>query len=91
MRFLPIQTFLENKKKEFLLQLFDFSPFSPTEGSSWRIHMSEQTRDLLEKAGRYHIEPRGSIEIKGKGLMNTYWLLGKKGFDKILPTPPPIG
>lgn len=23
--------------------------------------------------------------------MNTYWLLGKKGFDKILPTPPPIG
>lgn len=23
--------------------------------------------------------------------MNTYWLLGKKGFDKVLPTPPPIG
>jgi hypothetical protein len=23
--------------------------------------------------------------------MNTYWLLGKKGFDKLLPTPPPIG
>lgn len=60
-------------------------------GSSWRIHLSESTRDRLEKAGGYTIEPRGPIEIKGKGLMNTYWLLGKKGFDKILPTPPPIG
>lgn len=60
-------------------------------GSSSRIHLSEMTRDRLEKAGGYHIEPRGGIEIKGKGLMNTYWLLGKKGFDKILPTPPPIG
>lgn len=60
-------------------------------GSSWRIHLSQTTCDLLEKAGSYCIEPRGPIEIKGKGLMNTYWLLGKKGFDKILPTPPPIG
>lgn len=49
------------------------------------------TRDRLEKAGGYHIEPRGGIEIKGKGLMNTYWLSGKKGFDKLLPVPPPIG
>ncbi|XP_055676626.1 uncharacterized protein LOC129785955 [Lutzomyia longipalpis] len=60
-------------------------------GSSWRIHLSEATRDRLEKAGGYNLEPRGPIEIKGKGLMNTYWLLGKKGFDKPLPTPPPIG
>ena len=60
-------------------------------GSSWRIHLSEATRDRLEKAGGYHIEPRGGIEIKGKGLMNTYWLLGKKGFDKLLPAPPAIG
>ncbi|XP_055549129.1 uncharacterized protein LOC129732346 [Wyeomyia smithii] len=60
-------------------------------GSSWRIHMSQQTCDLLEQAGGYVIEPRGPIEIKGKGKMHTYWLLGKKGFDKLLPTPPPIG
>lgn len=60
-------------------------------GSSWRIHLSEATRERLEKAGGYHIEPRGGIEIKGKGLMNTYWLSGKKGFDKLLPTPPAIG
>lgn len=60
-------------------------------GSSWRIHLSETTRGRLEKAGGYYIDPRGPIEIKGKGLMNTYWLLGKKGFDKPLPVPPPIG
>lgn len=60
-------------------------------GSSWRIHLSESTRDRLERAGGYYIDPRGPIEIKGKGLMNTYWLLGKKGFDKLLPVPPPIG
>lgn len=60
-------------------------------GSSWRIHMSEVTRNKLAAAGGYSIEPRGPIEIKGKGMMNTYWLLGKKGFDKHLPNPPPIG
>ncbi|XP_055635291.1 uncharacterized protein LOC129775073 isoform X2 [Toxorhynchites rutilus septentrionalis] len=60
-------------------------------GSSWRIHMSQQTCNLLEQAGGYVIEPRGPIEIKGKGKMHTYWLLGKKGFDKVLPPPPPIG
>jgi guanylate cyclase 2F len=53
--------------------------------------MSQDTFDRLEKAGGYLIESRGLIEIKGKGKMNTYWLLGKKGFDKPLPTPPPIG
>ncbi|XP_055849353.1 uncharacterized protein LOC129914231 [Episyrphus balteatus] len=60
-------------------------------GSSWRIHMSQETRDRLEATNNYQIEPRGLIEIKGKGLMNTFWLLGKKGFDKTLPVPPPIG
>lgn len=60
-------------------------------GSSSRIHLSEATRDRLEKAGGYHLESRGGIEIKGKGTMNTYWLLGKKGFDKLVPTPQAIG
>ncbi|XP_075146440.1 uncharacterized protein LOC142220913 [Haematobia irritans] len=60
-------------------------------GSSWRIHMSQETRNRLEARGGYTIEPRGLIEIKGKGMMNTFWLLGKKGFEKPLPNPPPIG
>lgn len=53
--------------------------------------MSEMTKNQLENAGGYIIEPRGPVEIKGKGLMTTYWLLGKEGFNKPLPTPPPIG
>lgn len=53
--------------------------------------MSQETRDRLEARGGYTIEQRGLIEIKGKGMMNTFWLLGKKGFDKPLPAPPPIG
>ncbi|XP_039490382.1 uncharacterized protein LOC120451081 isoform X3 [Drosophila santomea] len=60
-------------------------------GSSWRIHMSQETRDRLEARGGYDIEPRGLIDIKGKGMMNTFWLLGKKGFEKPLPAPPPVG
>lgn len=60
-------------------------------GSAWRVHLSQTTKERLERAGGYHIEYRGPTEIKGKGNMHTYWLLGKKGFDKPLPPPPPIG
>lgn len=35
----------------------------------------------------YHIEYRGEIEVKGKGQMQTYFLLGKDGFYKVLPNP----
>ncbi|KAH8380698.1 hypothetical protein KR009_007840 [Drosophila setifemur] len=67
------------------------SRMESTGRSSWRIHMSQETRDRLEAQGGYAIEQRGLIDIKGKGMMNTFWLLGKKGFDKPLPAPPPIG
>ena len=59
-------------------------------GSAWRIHISEATKHTLEESGGYHIECRGQTELKGKGKVMTYWLLGKVGFDKQLPTPPPI-
>lgn len=52
--------------------------------------MSEATKNRLEKAGGYKIEYRGPTEVKGKGTMDTYWLLGKEGFDKPLPAPPSI-
>ncbi len=60
-------------------------------GSAWRIHISEATKKKLDEVNAYSIEYRGMTELKGKGLMPTYWLLGKKGFDKELPVPPPIG
>jgi class 3 adenylate cyclase len=38
-----------------------------------RIHISDATRRALE--GRFQFEPRGQIEVKGKGLMETYFLV----------------
>lgn len=60
-------------------------------GAPWRIHLSQATRDRLTQVGGYQIEYRGPTEVKGKGKMPTYWLLGKQGFDKELPMPPPLG
>lgn len=60
-------------------------------GAPWRIHISQATKDRLTQAGGYNIEYRGTTDVKGKGKMPTYWLLGKEGFDKKLPTPPPFG
>ncbi|CAG7785472.1 unnamed protein product [Allacma fusca] len=57
-------------------------------GSAWRIHISGETKAKLDQHGGYIIQYRGMTNIKGKGQMPTYWLLGKEGFDKELPTPP---
>ncbi|GAB6020813.1 hypothetical protein CHUAL_003468 [Chamberlinius hualienensis] len=54
---------------------------------AWRIHISQSTKEKLDTAGGYHIVCRGQIELKGKGVATTYWLLGKDGFDKLLPIP----
>ncbi|XP_045166863.2 adenylate cyclase, germination specific-like [Mercenaria mercenaria] len=39
-----------------------------------RIHISESTYRNLNKTGIFIMSPRGKIEVKGKGEMNTYWL-----------------
>ncbi|XP_039296283.1 LOW QUALITY PROTEIN: retinal guanylyl cyclase 1 [Nilaparvata lugens] len=51
----------------------------------WRIHLSEATFRRLKMADGFQLEYRGLTEIKGKGRMPTYWLLGKEGFCKPLP------
>ena len=47
-------------------------------GEPGRIHVTEATFRLLRD--RYDFAERGSIPVKGKGLMCTYFLLGRKGF-----------
>jgi adenylate cyclase len=42
-----------------------------------RIHVSEQTRRVLEH--RYEFEPRGNITLRGKGQMETAFLVARKG------------
>ncbi|MBP0021999.1 MAG: DUF3365 domain-containing protein [Cyanobacteria bacterium SBLK] len=45
-------------------------------GEPDRIQVTEETYNLLKE--HYELERRGEIEVKGKGKMVTYWLLGKK-------------
>lgn len=59
-------------------------------GAAWRIQTSATTAARLLAAGGYRLRERGLTHIKGKGAMRTYWLLGKDGFDKSLPAPPPL-
>lgn len=45
-------------------------------GNENKIHISQVTRDLLGEC--YEYEKRGSVSVKGKGEMETYYLLNKK-------------
>lgn len=48
--------------------------------------MSETTAKHLYELGGFDLECRGEREVKGKGIMKTYWLKGKDDFDKPLPS-----
>lgn len=45
-------------------------------GLAGQIHCSERTAQILMAKGRHVVTKRGEMEIKGKGLMTTYWLQG---------------
>ncbi|TAF50118.1 MAG: hypothetical protein EAZ61_13280 [Oscillatoriales cyanobacterium] len=45
-------------------------------GNPGQIQVTESTYHHLKE--KYILEARGTIEVKGKGEMKTYWLLGKK-------------
>jgi len=48
-----------------------------TQGDAGRIQVTEAVYTRLQK--RYRFQERGAIDVKGKGLMTTYWLLDRKG------------
>uniref|UniRef100_A0A673CFZ7 Guanylate cyclase n=1 Tax=Sphaeramia orbicularis TaxID=375764 RepID=A0A673CFZ7_9TELE len=60
-------------------------------GLPYRIHVNQSTVDVLNslKLG-YKIQVRGLTELKGKGIENTYWLVGREDFNKPLPIPPDL-
>ncbi|XP_072028687.1 atrial natriuretic peptide receptor 1-like [Amphiura filiformis] len=47
-------------------------------GEALKIHISKSTKDILDQFNAFKIELRGEIEMKGKGLQTTYWLLGNR-------------
>ncbi|XP_076836964.1 retinal guanylyl cyclase 2-like [Brachyhypopomus gauderio] len=60
-------------------------------GMPYRVHVSASTaKVLLQLKEGYKVQPRGRTEQKGKGLEETYWLVGKDGFTKPLPNPPEL-
>eukprot|EP01137_Pigoraptor_chileana_P018789 Opistho-2@78857 len=54
-------------------------------GLALRIHLSDSTATILRELGGYHLDLRGTLAVKGKGDMTTYWLTGKDGWTKALP------
>ncbi|CAL1528631.1 unnamed protein product [Lymnaea stagnalis] len=57
-------------------------------GKADRIQVSTATCSALETLGCYTLECRGHVEIKGKGIMETYWLMDKTGFEVGFPCIP---
>lgn len=55
-------------------------------GEIWKIQVPEQTAQLLRNKG-YTCLPRGEINVKGKGIMFTYWVLGKDESSSKLASP----
>ncbi|KAK6051363.1 adenylate/guanylate cyclase catalytic domain protein [Cooperia oncophora] len=47
-------------------------------GKPGRIHLSSEAQQLLMAVGGFEVESRGEVIIKGKGLMETFWLVGRR-------------
>ncbi|CAH1179948.1 unnamed protein product [Phaedon cochleariae] len=48
-------------------------------GEASKIHISLEMKKALDTIGGYRTEHRGLVDVKGKGLMDTYWLTCKEG------------
>ncbi|XP_038061527.1 receptor-type guanylate cyclase daf-11-like [Patiria miniata] len=47
-------------------------------GEPMKIHTSADCYNILSILGGFKVQARGTIDIKGKGTMKTYWLMGYK-------------
>ena len=46
-------------------------------GEPMKIQMTYETKMLLDNLGGYISEMRGQVEVKGKGYLDTYWLVSR--------------
>uniref|UniRef100_A0A158Q971 Guanylate cyclase n=1 Tax=Enterobius vermicularis TaxID=51028 RepID=A0A158Q971_ENTVE len=54
---------------------------SRMESTALKIHVSSQTKAILDKDKEFRLELRGQVEMKGKGTQTTYWLTGYKDMN----------
>ncbi|XP_077748865.1 retinal guanylyl cyclase 1 [Canis aureus] len=60
-------------------------------GLPYRIHVNMSTVRILHALDEgFQTEVRGRTELKGKGAEDTYWLVGRRGFNKPIPKPPDL-
>ncbi|CAO2643751.1 Retinal guanylyl cyclase 1 [Lemmus lemmus] len=60
-------------------------------GLPYRIHVNMSTVRILSALDQgFQMECRGRTELKGKGAEDTYWLVGRRGFNKPIPKPPDL-
>lgn len=51
-------------------------------GEALKIHASPTTKEHLDDDGGFVLESRGDIYLKGKGCLETFWLIGFKDDHK---------
>ncbi|XP_055301154.1 soluble guanylate cyclase 88E [Sitodiplosis mosellana] len=49
--------------------------------AAMKVHISQSTKDLL--GPNYRVKERGEIDVKGKGVMKTYWLEERENRPKL--------
>uniref|UniRef100_A0A182TVY7 Guanylate cyclase domain-containing protein n=1 Tax=Anopheles melas TaxID=34690 RepID=A0A182TVY7_9DIPT len=54
-------------------------------GEPMKIHISESTKEVLDKLGGFKIKLRGTVDVKGKGTMQTFWLTGHSMYEHLTP------
>uniref|UniRef100_A0A0N5ATB9 Guanylate cyclase n=1 Tax=Syphacia muris TaxID=451379 RepID=A0A0N5ATB9_9BILA len=50
-------------------------------GLPLKIHVSSETKAMLDSYPGFRLEYRGEVEMKGKGILKTYWLTGYQDID----------
>ncbi|XP_077993028.1 atrial natriuretic peptide receptor 1-like [Glandiceps talaboti] len=51
-------------------------------GLPLKVHISTSTANILKSFNGFELDLRGEVEMKGKGLVTTYWLVAYNGHDK---------